>query len=127
MTTEMRRDIQCAADSTAGVLITGPDGAAESIALEIHQSAGPQSRPFRVVDCQNEHQLAGILECAEVADGETLLLRQVEMLSPELQASLSMELKYQRRKIVASTTVHIQEPFNQALFYQLNVVHIFAS
>ena len=111
----------------AGVLITGPDGAAESIALEIHQSAGPQSRPFRVVDCQNEHQLAGILECAEVADGETLLLRQVEMLSPELQASLSMELKYQRRKIVASTTVHIQEPFNQALFYQLNVVHIFAS
>jgi DNA-binding NtrC family response regulator len=118
-------DIRCAAGSRAPVLITGPAGAAESIAREIHRRESAVSRPFTIVDCEHSDRLAAVLQ-PRSDEGGTLLLRGVHRLSPALQRELKEALRHPKRRIVASTPVRLERAaaFDETLFYRLNIIHI---
>lgn len=118
---ELEADIQCAVISNGGVLITGPTANAEAIAREIHRRGLRSREPFIVVDC-------GAPNCLRLPPverpGGTLLLRDVDRLSPPLQSELMARIADRRWRVIASSGKCPKGTLEPRLFYHLNMVYI---
>lgn len=115
-------DLRCAAGSKGGVLITGPSDEAQAVAMEIHRQ-GDAQQPFDVVDCADPDCLK-TLDRRDRADGGTLLLRDVDRLSPLLQAKLFAQFGDRSRRIMAQASECPKDTLEATLFYRLNTVYI---
>lgn len=118
---DLEADIRCAAISDGGVLITGSSADAEAIAAKIHRLGGRSREPFTVADCGDPDCL---LMLPDEHAGGTLLLRDVDLLSPLLQSKLLARIEDRHWRVIASSRECPMGTLNPRLFYLLNMVYI---
>lgn len=143
------------ADIARPVLLEGEFGTGKNlIARVLHNTSERKNRPFKIIQCSAlseellEQELLGLAEAAESqtifqrAHGGTLLIEEIELLSPRLQAQLSLfleDLDKQRIagllndefdfRLVVSSSLKLEDlvakkAFRQDLFYHLNIIPI---
>jgi DNA-binding NtrC family response regulator len=117
----LEADIQCAVLGHGGVLIIGPFAKAEAIAREVHRRGVRGQEPFTVVDCAAPNCLRML--SVERAGG-TLLLRDVDRLSPPLQSQLLAQIADRHGRVIASSEQCPRGALEPTLFYRLNMVRI---
>jgi DNA-binding NtrC family response regulator len=136
---EAARDIDCAVRTGATVLISGDRERAAAIARHVHDSR-PEPASFVVVECARDGLPSRALP--EALDGaapeaRTVLLRDVDRLTPSQQTYLTAQLSRDRAlgrphapvRVIATTSVALFErvsggAFDSRLFYCLNTIHI---
>lgn len=140
-------EMECAARSDAGVLITGEQGVGKKmIARMIHERSRRGRSPFVPITCAGvadsvlESELFGHL--LEQAHGGTIVLDEIGEMSPRIQARLlrfleKREIQRADRdapsavdvRLIATSTRNLlaqvaEKPFSEDLYYRLNVFHI---
>jgi DNA-binding NtrC family response regulator len=129
---EFEADVQCAQTSTSPVLITAPPQVAADVARRIHRNGVNRRGSFLALECsrlQMPEQLVAGFESA--SSGGTVLLRDVDRLSPELQAVLYARIVPFGVRVIAATSVSLvclaaEGVFDERLFYRLNQIHLVA-
>ncbi len=129
---EFEADLQCALTNTSPVLITAPADVATAVASRIHQSSLNRKGAFLTVDCARTNlpeQLEVVFDTA--APGGTVFLRDVDRLSPCLQALLYFRIAPLGVRVIAATSVSLllastKGTFDERLFYRLNQIHLVA-
>jgi DNA-binding NtrC family response regulator len=130
---ELEADLQCAFTNTLPVLITAPADVAATLASRIHRNGLNRKSPFLTIDCARMH-VAEQLEAAldSVGPKGTVFLRDVDRLSPSLQAHLHFRIVPRGVRVIAATSVSLLRAatlgtFSERLFYRLNQIHLVAS
>ena len=131
-------DIEIAAVIAAPVLISAPASRALAIARAIARISNADAPPRIIIgDAEGAHPrttLASRLQAATVEGPAIFLVREVQDLTADEQASLStyIEEMWDRSnapRIIASTSIDLHSrmlegQFDATLFYRLNVVHL---
>ncbi|MCA9667762.1 MAG: sigma 54-dependent Fis family transcriptional regulator [Myxococcales bacterium] len=150
---ELFRKLERVAEQDSGVLLEGETGTGKEIVARALHTHGPRvDKPFVVVDfaaipeALHERELFGAATADqpgafEAADGGTLLLDGVELLSDDLQQTLASVLERREAhrigdtvgrpfdvRVISSSTSDLMRAVNQGsfradLFYRLGVVH----
>jgi DNA-binding NtrC family response regulator len=130
---ELEADLQCAFTNTLPVLITAPGDVAGTLASRIHRNGLNRKAPFMTIDCARTH-LPEQLEAAfeSVGPKGTVFLRDVDRLSPTLQAHLHFRIVPRGVRVIAATSISLLRAatlgaFSERLFYRLNQIHLVAS
>jgi DNA-binding NtrC family response regulator len=130
---ELEADLQCALTNTLPVLITAPADVATTLASRIHRNGLNRKGQFLTIDCGRMH-VAQQLEAAldSVGPKGTVFLRDVDRLSPTLQAHLHFRIVPRGVRVIAATSVSLLRAatlgtFSERLFYRLNQIHLVAS
>ncbi|WP_154124029.1 sigma-54-dependent transcriptional regulator [Grimontia hollisae] len=90
---ELRQQLSSLAESDKDVLVEGDMGSGRhTIAQLLHKTSKRSDGPYIVFDCYDNTTTDELKTIADNAEGGTLVLRHVEMLSPENQRWLSQKL-----------------------------------
>jgi len=130
---DLEADLQCAVSTTSPVLISAAPDMMDTIAARIHRQGPNRKAPFLIIDCARTHhpeQLEVAFSAAEPRG--TVFLRDVERLSPVLQAQLYFRIVPLGVRVIAGTGINLLDAaavgaFDERLFYRLNQIHLIAS
>jgi DNA-binding NtrC family response regulator len=127
---KLQEDIRSASQIDARVMMTGESGVGKSFAANLlHHLSQRRRAPFVVVNGSD-----AVEDCLQTANNGTLLIQEIEGLSPAGQAELLRLLDKTSAngfnvRLMTATNVHLFERvqaglFREDLFYRLNVVHL---
>src|SRR5262245_48900693 len=105
---EFEADLQCALTNTSPVLITAPADVATAVASRIHKNSLNRSGAFLTVDCGRMNlpeQLEVVFHSASPRG--TVFLRDVDRLTPALQALLYFRIAPLGVRVIAATSVNL--------------------
>lgn len=130
----IKESIKSIAPVNSHVLLRGEDGTGKELLAHIlYTESNRKKGPFVKVDCSSlpenllENELSGKIE---VADAGTIFLDEISTLSLQMQAKLLESLQNSKVRLIAATTVNLEEMvkrrlFREDLYYRLSLLSIY--